>query len=216
MPAIEVPSIDDGAERTVQAGEQASLLSEAVAIRSVKRGRFFSSVEPTWFKRSSRSLAQASGVPGIAGASAAPSQREMVDVEATLNIVVENVVPAAASVCALARGAGAMITEDAVEEASTTSAHFTIRVDSGRTDALLAAIEQLGQVRSRLLNARDIGKEYHDTQLLLDNLDASMKRYDEILRTASQVSDVLAVEKEIIGRSAHMAVQPALGVNVAF
>ena len=35
-----------------------------------------------------------------------------------------------------------MITEDAVEEAGTTGARFTLRVDSGQTDALLAAVER--------------------------------------------------------------------------
>jgi len=200
MPPVVVPSIDQGNEVEV-AEARPSPLSEAFAIRSAREGGLLGDAS-VWNKRASRMLAQVSGSSVAAGASTSvPSSphkmREMIDVEATLNIVVENVVPAAASVRALARAAGAMITEDAVEEAGVATARFTIRVDAGRTEELLVACERLGQVRSRLINARDIGKEFHDTQLLLDNLEAAMMRYEEILAGATQVSDVLAIEKEL-------------------
>jgi len=44
---------------------------------------------------------------------------------------------------------------------------------------------------------RDVGLEVRDTDVLLRNLEASMRRYEEILQRANDVKDVLAVEAEL-------------------
>jgi hypothetical protein len=201
MPPVVVPSFDEQSivGGTVVPGSYRDVLATVESMPAAATNRSLQNLP----KRFSRLFAQSDSSSDVtvssASTSASPPEAhpEMIDVEATLHLVVENVVTAAASVRSLARSEGAMITEDVVDEAKTTSARFTIRVPSAKADSLLAACEKLGQARSRQVNARDIGKEFHDAQLLLANLEVAMHRYEEILKGASQISDVLALEKEL-------------------
>lgn len=145
-----------------------------------------------------RKVAVAEPFPGTALAGTAPAKpREMLDIEATLNIVVEQVAVAAAELRKLASQHGGVLIEDLVEQSTYSSGRFLIRVEARETDALLSALEGLGQVRTRLVNARDIGKQYHDAELQLENLKVAMERYEQILAKAESVTDIVSVEREL-------------------
>jgi hypothetical protein len=62
---------------------------------------------------------------------------------------------------------------------------------------MLAALERLGQVRNRQVSARDIGKQYLDAELQLQNLTVTMNRYEQLLGRAEKIPDVLTIEREI-------------------
>jgi hypothetical protein len=196
MPAIPVASMDEMAPVPGARGDAMAVLTSAPAVR--KSGpTSLRAIEQAFSKGVHRTVAQQETPPGMltVGHPAAPT--EMVDVEATLQLVVDNVVTTAATIRGLARSVGALVVEDAVEEGAVASARFTIRVDASKTEELLGACERLGQVRARQVQARDIGQDYHDAELLLTNLEQAMQRYEDILKGATQVSDVLAVEKEL-------------------
>jgi hypothetical protein len=145
-----------------------------------------------------RKVAMGPSFPGVAMAgTAAPTPREMLDIEATVNIVVEQVAGAAAELRKLVDQHGGVLVEDLVDESSYSSGRFLIRIDVPRTDALLSAVERLGQVRTRQVNARDIGKQYHDAELQLENLKVAMERYEQILAKAESVSDIVSIEHEL-------------------
>jgi hypothetical protein len=143
-------------------------------------------------------VAEAAPHPPVHAASPRPAaEREMLDIEATLNILVDEVTTAAAELRKLVRQHGGVLIEDVVEEADYASGRFLIRVPAPGTDALMAALERLGQVRNRQVNARDIGKRYRDAELELQNLTVAMNRYEQILGKAEKVPDILAIEHEI-------------------
>jgi len=122
----------------------------------------------------------------------------MLDIEANLTIEVERVAAAAANLRAIARRFDAIVVEDVVnEQAGVAMGKITLRVGSAQGEALLAAVDALGLVRSRQVSARDIGKEYFDAELRLENLQAAMHRYEEVLKQAKNVDEILRVESEL-------------------
>jgi hypothetical protein len=122
---------------------------------------------------------------------------DMLDIEATLNLVVDQVATAAAELRAIVRKRGGVLIEDVVDESSESNGRFLIRIAAPGTDDLLAAIERLGQLRTRHVNARDIGKQYKDAELQLENLNVAMARYEQILAKADAVADILSIEREL-------------------
>jgi len=85
---------------------------------------------------------------------------------------------------------------------SRTDTSVTIRVPSARFRDALTAIEKLGDVKRRNVNAQDVSEEYHDLEVRLANLKSVQKRLQEFLARAQNVSDALQVERELerIGR----------------
>ena len=148
-------------------------------------------------ERVAAAAAAAEPFPPIAGGPRPPAEREMLDIEATLNILVDQVETAAAELRRLVQQHGGVLIEDVVEEAEYASGRFLIRVPAPGTDELMAALERLGQVRNRQVNAHDIGKQYRDAELQLQNLTVAMNRYEQILGRAEKVADILAIEHEI-------------------
>lgn len=137
------------------------------------------------------------GASATSGGVVAPAEREMLEIEATLNIVVEQVAAAAAELRKLVRAHGAVLIEDTVDESAYASGRFLIRIPGPGTDALMTNLERLGQVRNRRVNARDIGKQYYDAELKLENLKVAMARYEQILAKAEKVPDILTIEHEL-------------------
>jgi hypothetical protein len=121
----------------------------------------------------------------------------MLDIEATLNLVVDHVAAAAAQLRDMVRQHGGVLIEDVLDESSTSNARFLIRIPAPGTDGLMAAIERLGQLRTRNVNARDIGKQYKDAELQLENLNVAMARFEQILAKAEAVADILSIEREL-------------------
>jgi hypothetical protein len=135
--------------------------------------------------------------PAMAQMEASAAPREMLDIEATLNIVVEQIATAAAELRTQVRQHGGVLVDDVVDESSYGSGRFLIRIAAPGTDEMMAALERLGQVRSRQVQARDIGKQYLDAQLQLENLNVAMARYEQILAKAERVADILSIEREL-------------------
>jgi hypothetical protein len=193
FPPVPAPMSDESESLHV------SPLAEAQAVRaSASPGRSLMKRAASVFEPS-RKVAMAAPFPGIAMAGTALAvPREMLEIEATVNIVVEQVASAAAELRKLTSQHGGVLIEDLVDESNYSSGRFLIRIDAPKTDVLLSALERLGQVRTRQVNARDIGKQYHDAELQLENLKLAMDRYEQILAKADNVTDILAIERELV------------------
>jgi hypothetical protein len=127
-----------------------------------------------------------------------PARPEMLDIEANLTIEVEGVAAAAAALRAEARRFDGIVVEDTLnEQPSGATARLTIRVPSQRVERFLEAVDGVGRVKSRQVSARDIGKEYFDAELRLETLQSTMRRYEEILKQAKDVNEILRVENEL-------------------
>jgi hypothetical protein len=127
-----------------------------------------------------------------------PARAEMLDIEANISIEVEGVASAAAALRAAAKAVEGIVVEDTVNEQHTGSnARLTIRVPVQRVEKFLDSLDGVGRVRQRQVTARDIGKEYFDSELRLENLQTTMRRYEEILKQAKDVNEILRVEGEL-------------------
>jgi hypothetical protein len=72
-----------------------------------------------------------------------------------------------------------------------------VRVPSPRFREALAAIEKIGEVTSRSVNAQDVSEEFHDLEVRLTNLKATRKRLEEFLAKSGTMQDMLSVEREL-------------------
>jgi len=78
------------------------------------------------------------------------------------------------------------------------SSRITIRVPAEKFNAAVDALTKLGPVASRDITAQDVTEQYTDLEIRLANARAALKRLQALLEKASNVKDVLAIEKELI------------------
>jgi hypothetical protein len=125
-------------------------------------------------------------------------RREMLDIEARINLQVSQVKRAVKALHDLSARVGGVITEERVDSASQYgSAELTLRVPSGSTQGVFDELDKLGKVLDQNVTARDIGKEYFDANLRLSSLEATLHRYEEILKQANKVEEILRIEAEL-------------------
>ncbi len=74
---------------------------------------------------------------------------------------------------------------------------MTIRVPQKNFYSTIAQIEALGTEKSRQISGQDVTEEFIDVGARLDNLKKQESRFQEILKNASTVKDVLEVEREL-------------------
>lgn len=132
------------------------------------------------------------------GSSVLGPSREMLDIEANVEIRVTNVKQAVKQLHALSARVGGVVTAERVDSASTYgTATLTLRVPSGATQGVFAELEKLGHVLNQTVTARDVSKEYFDATLRLSSLEATLRRYEEILTKANKVEEILRIEQEL-------------------
>ena len=126
---------------------------------------------------------------------AAKAGAEMVDVVARVELEVESIARAVAKVRALVQTAGGQVVNDVItDQPSEQGAALSIRLPSGRLQQLLDDLPGLGKLRSRRIEARDIGREYHDAEIVERNLEAALRRYEELLQKATTVEEMIPIE----------------------
>jgi hypothetical protein len=74
---------------------------------------------------------------------------------------------------------------------------YAFRVPAGRFDEVFEQLAGLGAVSHRRVDATDVTEEVHDLELRLRNARALRDRYEELLKKAEKVEDMLAIEKEL-------------------
>lgn len=73
----------------------------------------------------------------------------------------------------------------------------TIRLPAARFDEAFAYLRAAGRVLREMRKADDVTEEFLDLGIRIDNARKSRDRLLEVLKTATKVEDVLAVEKEL-------------------
>ncbi len=124
--------------------------------------------------------------------------RRMVDIEAHLSIEVSDVRRAARKLRRLVASRGGQITSESITASEQTArAEITLRLPAQGATDFLSALDGIGIVRSRQVNAKDIGKEFYDATIRLANFEAARKRYEDILGQAKSIDEVLRLEAEL-------------------
>ena len=74
---------------------------------------------------------------------------------------------------------------------------YEFRIPAAKFNEVFAAIEALGVVVNRQTDARDVTEKVTDLKLRLRNARALRERYDELLKKATEVEEMLAIEREL-------------------
>jgi hypothetical protein len=126
------------------------------------------------------------------------SRAEMIDVEARVTLEVEGVASALVAVRALVGRAGGHVMNEVIEnQPGSAGAALSIRVPTPQVQAVLTELERVGKLVSRKVESKDVGREYHDAQILARNLNATLERYEELLKKANDPKEMLAIEEEL-------------------
>jgi hypothetical protein len=144
------------------------------------------------------SASPSSSAPQLPTSASPATPVEIIEIEARLAIQVEDLEKAAARFRAMVRAGGGTLTYDTATLAHGSSeATFEVRVPMALVDTTLTTLEGLGSVRAREIKATDVSKEVHDEELLLTNQLAAMSRYQELLKTAANLAEVMDVERQL-------------------
>lgn len=81
--------------------------------------------------------------------------------------------------------------------AARTDSSVVIRVPSRHFRDTMTALEKLGEVKRRSVNAEDVSEQYHDLEVRLANLKTVQKRLQDFLAKAANVNEALQVEREL-------------------
>jgi len=128
----------------------------------------------------------------------APRPQQMLDIEAQLDVEVEDVQEATESLRTMVEGRQGQVIEEAVTGAEgARQARLVVRVPVQAAHDFLAALEELGAVRARNLVVRDIGKQYFDATLRLENLQLTLARYQQLLARAQNVQEIMSIEARL-------------------
>jgi uncharacterized protein DUF4349 len=73
----------------------------------------------------------------------------------------------------------------------------TVRVPSARFRDAIRAVEKLGEVTHRSVQAQDVTEEFHDLGVRLKSMQATRDRLQEFLGRAKTIEEVLRLEQEL-------------------
>jgi hypothetical protein len=90
----------------------------------------------------------------------------------------------------LAVGAGGYV-------AQMTDTTLHLRVPSKNFRRVMTQIEDLGELRSRQVQALDVSEEYNDLEVRLANLRATRARIEKLLGQSKELAQILTIEKEL-------------------
>lgn len=113
---------------------------------------------------------------------------------AAMDVVVDDVARAAARVQSVLVSTGGYAERGQQGERS---ASFTIRVAENALDATLDSLATLGSVASRTVSAQDVTEEAIDLDARLQSLIATRDRLRKLHDSATSVTEVIAVEREL-------------------
>lgn len=117
---------------------------------------------------------------------------------ANMSVVVDNVRAAVESVVNYAETQGGFeVNRNIYKQGVGLVGSVTVRIPVKAFDAGLEEVRNLGEVKSQNVNGRDVTEEFVDVQAQLHNLAATEKQFLEIMKRATEIKDVLAVQREL-------------------
>ena len=122
-------------------------------------------------------------------------QDRMLIWRASLTLDVENVSRAAARVEEIAKQSDGYVENKS--DSKMESADLTVRIPVKSLNSSLRSFESLGTVRSRYVSSKDVTENYVDIDARLKTKLALRDRLRLLLEKATDVKDILAIEKEL-------------------
>lgn len=129
-----------------------------------------------------------------------PNSR-MIIKSGSLSLLVTHVSDAAKKIADYATSReGFVVSSYIAEEEYRTGAPYgtvTIRVPATSFDAAMQELRQFGEVKSEQVNGQDVTEEFTDLEAQLKNLKATEEQFLSILKQATRIEDILAVQREL-------------------
>ncbi|RLG50751.1 MAG: hypothetical protein DRO00_08250 [Thermoproteota archaeon] len=133
---------------------------------------------------------------------AEPSTLEIVErmviYTAQISIEVEDVEAAAYRIQSIAEGSGGFVQRISISGEERKSGLITIRVPQDKFYEVLRQIESVGNVTNKEVSGEDVTEKYIDLEARLKNAKREEERLLAILDKATDVDDILKVEKELM------------------
>lgn len=133
----------------------------------------------------------------------------MIARDATLQVAVEDVAPAAAEVRAAAAAAQGWVISEEVQPDEATDKYdgyavLVISVPSTALDSTLTQLEPVGRVTESTLTSQDVTAQYTDTTARIETLEASITRLRGLMEDATGIEDIVSLERELAQREADL------------
>lgn len=117
----------------------------------------------------------------------------------SFSIVSSNVSEAANQITRFAEDKKGIVVSNQVYDMDTKpSATVVVRVPVQMFNEVISQIKGVGEVRSESINGQDVTEEYVDLEAQLNNLRATETQFLEIMKRATQIQDILAVQRELM------------------
>lgn len=130
-----------------------------------------------------------------------PAPRHVI-YEVDLIIETADVGRASQRAAAMTEAAGGFVAAESTH--GTESATLTLRVPSDGHTAIVARLEELGEVHDRSRSARDVTSEVVDVEARVASQRRSIERIRVLLDEATDLSDVVRIESELAGRESDL------------
>lgn len=128
--------------------------------------------------------------PNPTATDAAPGGGPLLIYEAHLYLAVFKVEENLKAVATAARDAGGFLSQQ-------TDTSIVIRIPAAKFTAVVEAIEKLGDVLHRQVQATDVSEEFRDVEIRIRNAMQVRDRLAELLTRASKVEESLQIEREL-------------------
>jgi len=133
--------------------------------------------------------------PPLPNAPANPKENKII-IQATMEMSVDELETALSEVRKIAAEFKSIILHDDVRY-DAVRARFILRIPPGGVDDVFSRLQAIGDVRQRHVWSEDVTKQFVDQSIQLDNLQRTLARYQEILKDAKNVEDILKVEAQL-------------------
>jgi hypothetical protein len=140
---------------------------------------------------------RAVGAPS-AVAQAGTRERPFVDLEASLTIEAPDPASTAARARVLTTSVGGQVLhENFVDSEWENGNTLSIRVPAERAHLLIDELKKLGAVTAFSTKSADLSRRWVDASSLLRSLEAARVRYETLLQSAKDVTEMMALEREL-------------------
>lgn len=143
---------------------------------------------------------------GLVGATEPAEDREVVT-RGTATVVAADPVAAAQDLARMVEEAGGRVEqrdEQRATDGEPASARLTVRVPADRVTSTVEALGALGEVSDVSISKEDVTAAGRDLDARIAALETSTARLRELMGSAADTADLLAVEKELAGRQADL------------
>jgi hypothetical protein len=137
--------------------------------------------------------------PGNGGVIAPEVTDRLIIRNGSLSVVVADVRAAATSLQSLANATGGFVVSSNINEynKNAPTAHVTLRIPSEGLDSAIDSVRTLGTIESENVSGRDVTEEFVDITAQLENLKVTEEQFQTIMKRATEITDVLAVQREL-------------------